>query len=192
MEPLSHLAQYLRSRAPLPQNEIDLICGHFQVERVRRETAVVVQGRRYGKLIFVVEGILRVFVPGPEGEDIVKNFVEANDFFADVECLEKDQPAVVNLSTITDCTLLTLSKVDGGRLAKQLPAWQHMMRQGAMQAMYEMVRKQEFLRVGSAADQYRHFVEHFPNLVQQVPLKDIASYLRITQSSLSRIRKQGW
>jgi CRP-like cAMP-binding protein len=192
MDPVQHLAQYLRSRTPLQQAEIDLIGSHFQPERVRRETAVVTQGRRYGKLIFVVEGILRVFVEGLEGESIVKNFVEANDFFADLACIEKDQPAVVSLSAITACTLLTLSKVDGGRLAKQLPAWAPMMRQGAMQAMYEMVRKQEFLRVGTAVDQYRHFVEHFPNLVQQVPLKHIASYLRITQSSLSRIRKQGW
>lgn len=192
MDPVQHLALYLRSRTPLQPSEIDLICSHFQVERVRRETAVVTQGRRYTKLVFVVEGILRVFIEGPEGEDIVKNFVEPNDFFADMECIEKDQPAVVSLSTITDCTLLTLSKVEGSRLAKQLPAWEPMMRQGAMQAMYEMVRKQEFLRVGSAEDQYRHFVEHFPNLIQQVPLKHIASYLRITQSSLSRIRKQGW
>jgi hypothetical protein len=66
------------------------------------------------------------------------------------------------------------------------------MKAGAMQAMNEMIRKQGFLRIGDATSQYRHFVEHFPSLAQQVPLKYIASYLRVTQSSLSRIRKQGW
>ena len=82
--------------------------------------------------------------------------------------------------------------MDSTRLVKLFPNWEHMMREGAMRAMNEMIRKQEFLRIGTSVDQYRHFVENFPNLVQHVSLKHIASYLGITQSSLSRIRKQGW
>lgn len=190
MDPVQQLARFLE-KSSLPPAEIELVCSHFHVERFRKETRIVTQGRPYGKLVFVAEGILRVFVVTPEGE-VVKNFVEPNDFFADLECIEKDQPAVVNLATVTGATLLTLSKVDSGRLTKAFPPWEHMMREGAMQAMYEMVRKQEFLRIGDSADQYRHFAQHFPNLIQQVPLKYVASYLRVTQSSLSRIRKQRW
>jgi CRP-like cAMP-binding protein len=191
VEPLQHLAQFL-GNAALAQAEIDLVCAHFRVERFRKETRIVTQGRPYGKLVYVAEGLLRVFVVTPEGDEVVKNFVTPNDFFADLECIEKDRPAVVNLATITSATVLTLSKVDGARLVKAFPAWEHLMREGAMRAMYEMVRKQEFLRIGDAADQYRHFAQHFPELIQQVPLKYVASYLRVTQSSLSRIRKQRW
>jgi hypothetical protein len=61
-----------------------------------------------------------------------------------------------------------------------------------MKAMNAMIRKQEFLSLGDAAGKYRHFIKHFPEVAQQVPLKHIASYLQITQSSLSRIRRQGW
>ena len=128
----------------------------------------------------------------PDGDEVVKNFVEKNGFFADLECTEKDRPAVLNLSAVTDCTLLKLSRMDSTRLVKLFPDWEHMMREGAMRAMNEMIRKQEFLRIGTSAEQYRHLVENFPNLIQRVSLKHIASYLGITQSSLSRIRKQGW
>lgn len=192
VDPIQHLAHFLGATPSLTEAEIELVCSHFRVERVRKEVRIVTQGRPYGKLVYVAEGILRVFVVTPEGDEVVKNFVEAGEFFADMECIEKEEPAVVNLASITDCTLLTLSKTDGVRLAKQLPAWEHLMREGAMRAMYEMVRKQEFLRIGDSADQYRHFAQHFPNLIQQVPLKYVASYLRVTQSSLSRIRKQRW
>jgi hypothetical protein len=64
------------------------------------------------------------------------------------------------------------------------------MKVGGIQSMNEMIRKREFLLLGDSAFQYRHFVKHHPLLAQQVPLKYIASFLRITQSSLSRIRRQ--
>jgi hypothetical protein len=50
--------------------------------------------------------------------------------------------------------------------------------------------KQNFLHFGTAVDKYRYFVKHHPNLARQVPLKFISSYLDITQSSLSRIRRE--
>jgi hypothetical protein len=65
------------------------------------------------------------------------------------------------------------------------------MKMGTMQAMNDMIRKQNFLRMGNSIDKYNYFVKNFPVLAQQVPLKYIASFLSITQSSLSRIRKQG-
>jgi CRP-like cAMP-binding protein len=192
MDPIQLLAQHLAAQSSLKQDQIKLICSHFRVEKVRPEARIASQGRPYGKLVFVADGILRVFVVTPDGDEVVKNFVEQNGFFADLECTEKDRPAVLNLSAVTHCTLLTLSKMDSTRLVKLFPNWEHMMREGAMRAMNEMLRKQEFLRIGTSAEQYRHLVENFPDLIQHVSLKHIASYLRITQSSLSRIRKQGW
>lgn len=189
MEPHQRLAQLLRS-ASVAQSDVELVCAHFQVERFRKQTRVVIQGRTYGKLLYVAEGILSVFVTTPDGGKVIKNFIEANGFFADLESIERNHPAVVNVATVTDATLLTLSRADAARLAKSFPAWDRLMQEGARRAMYEMVRQQEFLRIGTSADQYRHFARHFPNLIAEVPLKDIASYLRITQSSLSRIRKQ--
>jgi len=185
------LAEYLKAKSSLKDDEIGLVCAHFKSETIGKETAIVTEGRRYRKLVFVTEGILRLFVRTPDGDEVVKNFAEANDFFADLECIERDLPAVINVTTITDCTLFTLSKVDTDRLIRQLPKWEHMMREGAMQTMNEMIRKQTFLRMGTSVDQYRHLVKNHPNLIQQVSLKYIASYLGITQSSLSRIRKQG-
>ncbi len=189
---MRRLAKYLEEKSRLTQDEIGLVCASFKSERVRKETAVVTVGRYYRKIVFVADGILRVFVPAPGGGEVIKNLVEPNEFFADIGCLEKDLPAAINVTTITDSTLLTLSKVDSDRLVRQLPSWANLIREGAMLAMNEMIRKQTFLRMGAAAERYRYLVEHHPQLIRHVSLKYIASYLGITQSSLSRIRRQGW
>lgn len=180
---------YLKKDSSLKAEEIELICSYFQEEFSEKETPLFAAGSKYKKIVFVIDGILRVFVIDNKGEEIVKNFIEPGSFFADIESFEKNQNSIINLSTITDCTLLTLTKSDSDKLINQLPKWEYLIKAGAMQAMNDMIRKQEFLRIGDASEQYQYFLKHFPLLVQQLPLKYIASYLRVTQSSLSRIRK---
>jgi CRP-like cAMP-binding protein len=193
MDPINAVLQvYLKENSDLKCEEIKIICSCFIEECLEKEEPLVVEGEKLKKIVFVVEGILRVFVMDPDGEEVVKNFLEPNTFFSEIESFDKNLPAVINVSAVTDCKILTLSKTNAELLGKELPQWEYMMKSGAMQAMNDMIRKQNFLRIGNSIDQYRHFVEHFPNLAKQVPLKYIASYLRITQSSLSRIRKQGW
>lgn len=190
MESKDVFAAYLKKDSTLKQKEIELICSFFQEEILEREKPLVMAGNKYKKIVFVVEGILRVFIIDKHGEEVVKNFIEPNSFFADIESLEKNQNSMINVSAVTDCTILTLSKPDADKLVQQLPKWEYLMKVGAMQAMNDMIRKQEFLHIGDSSDQYQYFVKHFPLLARQVPLKYIASYLRITQSSLSRIRRQ--
>lgn len=192
MNDKTSLNSYLKKNSNLRTDEIDIICNYFKLEKLDKEISLVQEGMRYKKIVFVVEGILRVFVIDPNGEEVIKNFIEADNFFSEIESFEKDLPSVINVSTVTNCTILTLTKADAEELVNELPKWEYLMKAGAMQAMNDMIRKQNFLRLGSSADQYRYFVENFPNLARQVPLKYIASYLRITQSSLSRIRKNGW
>ena len=190
MDAKTIFSEYISKLSSLKHEEFELIVSYFQQELVAKETQLVVAGSKYKKIVFVAEGIMRLFVIDPNGEEVVKNFIEPNCFFADIESMDKNQNSMINVSAVTDCTLLTLSKPDADDLVKLLPQWDYLMKAGALNAMSDMIRKQEFLHIGDSSGQYRHFVTHFPLLAKQVPLKYIASYLRITQSSLSRIRRQ--
>jgi CRP-like cAMP-binding protein len=191
MNSIGILDAYFRRNSDLKDDETDIICSYFREESLAREENLFREGDRYKKIAFVAKGILRVFVTDSDGEEIVKNFVEAESFFSDIESFDRNSPSVINVSAVTDCVLLTLSKPDAEILAERMPQWTYLMKMGAIQAMNDMIRKQNFLRIGNSIDKYNYFVKNFPVLAQQVPLKYIASFLSITQSSLSRIRKQG-
>ncbi len=190
MDPKEVFAEYLARNSSLKSEEVELVCSCFQQEFLSKEMPLVVVGSKYKKIVFVAKGILRLFIIDKNGVEVVKNFIEPNCFFADIESMDKNQNSKINVSAVTDCEIVTLSKSDADHLAKILPQWDYLMKVGAMQAMSDMIRKQEFLHMGDSAGQYQHFVKHFPLLAKQVPLKYIASYLRVTQSSLSRIRRQ--
>jgi len=183
-------AEYLKNDPSLTQEEVELICSYFQQEIIKSEFKLLIAGNKYKKIIFVVKGILRIFIIDNNGQEVVKNFIEPNCIFADFESFDKNQIALINVSAVTECTILSLSKADANELIRQLPKWEYLMKARGIQALNEMIKKREFLLIGDSTQQYQHFVKHHPLLAQKVPLKYIASFLRITQSSLSRIRKQ--
>jgi len=180
---------YLKKNTSLNQEEIELIYSYFKIEFLKKEQSLLVAGNKFKKLIYVVDGILRIYIIDNNGNEIVKNFLEPNCLFADAESFDKDKNSLLNVCTVTKCTILTLSRFDYEELIKKLPKWEYLMKVVGMQAMQEMIKRKEFLLIGNSAEQYRYFIEHFSNLARQVPLKYIASFLRVTQSSLSRIRK---
>lgn len=189
MEHFNSFINYLKNNNQYTNDDIVTICSAFNIEQVKSETPLYTNGDRFAKIVFVVSGILRVFIVDDNGEEIVKNFVAENEFFADMDSFDKNLPSPLNVATVTDCILLTLSKSTSDSMKAKFPHWDFSIKTTALESTTQMIAKQNFLRVGGSDDQYRHFVEHFPHLAKRVPLKYIASYLRITQSSLSRIRR---
>ncbi len=189
-DPMNYFVDYLKQKSGLTSAEVSLISSCFSIEKVEKESMLVRAGEKYKKLVFVLEGIFRIYIIDQNGEEVVKNFVEPNCFFAEFESFDKNESSLINVSAVTDCILCTLTKSDSDELVLRLPKWENLMKTGAMEAMAEMFKKREFLLLGDSIDQYRYFVQHHPLLAKHVPLKYIASYLRITQSSLSRIRRQ--
>ncbi|MDH5604324.1 MAG: hypothetical protein OEY51_10300 [Cyclobacteriaceae bacterium] len=51
------------------------------------------------------------------------------------------------------------------------------------------IKDNDFLNYGTAKDKYQEFIKRYPDLIREVPQQYIASYLKITPQSLSRIRK---
>ena len=51
------------------------------------------------------------------------------------------------------------------------------------------IKDNDFLNYGTAKDKYQEFLKWYPDLMREVPQNYIASYLKITLRSLSRIRK---
>jgi len=192
MESMNILFNHLKQNSSFNLEEINTICSLFRIEKLSKEEALFQKGNRYTKIVFVIEGVLRTFIHNKNGEEIIKNFITEKEFFSEIESFENNMPCAFNVSSITNCIIATLSRSNSKKLSEKIPVWEHAMKSEAIKAMNNMIRKQEFLNKGEAAEKYQYFVRNFPKLAQQIPLKHIASYLHITQSSLSRIRKQAW
>lgn len=89
----------------------------------------------------------------------------------------------------TDCKLFVFSVQDWNEISDTVIGWNEIIQKIAAKNHKDKLDRRSSMVAQDATTRYMEFFTQFPSLVNQIPLSYIASYLGITQSSLSRIRK---
>jgi CRP-like cAMP-binding protein len=115
-------------------------------------------------------------------------FAFQNDFFTELNSLKSDKPTQFNIQAIEDSNLLSIDKSKMEKLYKEFPFWRQFARQIWEDAFLKVVNGILSYQTMTAEERYIKLMKQY-DLLQRVPLKQLASYLGITQTSLSRLRR---
>lgn len=191
MEQIHPIAPHFKKLNLFSDDEISFICNHFEKETIPANHYFLKAGQKCSKIGFLVHGILASYIIGDDGEMAVKHFIQKPSFFTDLDNFQKQSVAFLNIKAMVDSDIYFITRKNNDKLCRYNANWLKVMGIFSSEALKEMVLMQNFLYFGTAAEKYNHFVKNYPQLAQQVPLKYIAAYLGVTQSSLSRIRREG-
>jgi CRP-like cAMP-binding protein len=139
--------------------------------------------QRSGELntkVFTVEsGLLRSYSIDNKGKEHIYMFAPENWIITD-NC-EGDIPCDLYIDAIEDSTI-TVTEKDFTKLTSD--------RKLLIKRINVLQKRVIMLMSSSAVERYQHFVETYPDIIQRVPQRMIASYLGITPEALSRLRKE--
>ena len=138
-------------------------------------------------IYFINKGIARVYYY-KDGTDITEYFAFENNLVARVESLFKGRPSNKAIQILEDSEIVAINATALFNLYDNFPDIERLARKITESAYVESVNRLESIQFHSADERYKALLEEDPNILQRVPLKYIASYLGITQVSLSRIR----
>lgn len=99
-------------------------------------------------------------------------------------------PSRITLEAITKCEFIELPRVQFVKLLFSHLDLAQFATKGVANYLGMTHYKQALLRTLNAEQRYKHFLLEFPEVAVKAKLSDIASYINVTQQSLSRIRKQ--
>lgn len=180
---------YVLQFGNLNQQQTELITSKSFVLELRKDQYFSEAGKISRQVGFVLDGVVRVCYYNNKGEEITKYFIDENNLVVDIESFDNEIPSSAYVQAITDCTLLCFNKRDWQELLNTIIGWDAMVHRMVAKALIQKVERRSPLVTEDATERYLKFLEIYPNIVNRVPLAYIASYLGITQSSLSRIRK---
>jgi CRP-like cAMP-binding protein len=186
---MDKLINYLLEFGQLNQQQIDMIKRKAQVLELKKGDYFSEAGKIPKQVAFIEEGILRVCYYNSEGDEITKYFVDENNFAVDINSFNQKIPSSEYVQAVTDCSLLVFSTESLNDLSATIIQWDGIINKITEKALVEKVNKLSPMLAEDATTRYLSFLEKFPNLANRIPLSYLASYLGITQSSLSRIRK---
>ncbi|MDT4864660.1 hypothetical protein FQZ97_994260 [compost metagenome] len=98
-------------------------------------------------------------------------------------------PTEYQIQAVTDVELLRISYDDIQEVYKESGVGNTIARKIVEGLYIAKVRRELSLLTEDAETRYRRLLQEWPELVKQLPLKDIASYIGITPQALSRIRR---
>ena len=186
---MDKLINYLLEFGQLNQQQIDLIKRKAQVLELKKDDYFSEAGKIPKQVAFIEKGILRVCYYNSNGDEITKYFIDENNFAVDINSFNQKIPSSEYVQAVTDCKLLIFSTESLNDLSATIIQWDGIIYKITEKALVEKVNKLSPMLAEDAKTRYLNFLEKFPNLANRIPLSYLASYLGITQSSLSRIRK---
>ncbi len=172
----------------LPKKAIDYIVGYAETELIEPGSDFLPQGTICSKIGFVNKGVIRVYATGKNGDEVTKYFVRENQFVVDLESYYNATPAESVFQAVLATEIFTIQRNTWNGLTEEIPKLYVLMKSLTEATLLNKLKDNDFLNFGSAKEKYLEFIKRYPDLALKIPQRYIASYLKITPQSLSRIR----
>ncbi len=187
---MKEFVDYLLQFGNLNKQQIELISRKGIELNLLKDDYFSEAGKVARQVGFLVEGLTRVCYYNKKGEEITKYFIEDNNLVVDIESFDNEICSSAYVQALTDCRLICFAKKDWQELLHTIIGFDAIVHRMIAKALIQKVERRSPLVTEDATERYLKFLEIYPNVANRVPLSYIASYLGITQSSLSRIRKK--
>ena len=186
---MDNFIEYVLQFGNLNKQQIDLIKSKATEVELHKDEYYWEAGKTVKQIGFLTNGVIRVFYYNNKGEEITRYFIDENHLILSGNTVDQVYTPSEYLSATTDCKLVVFSKQDWKDLSDTIIGWSSIIQKIITKHHTEKITRRSELVSQEGTERYLDFIKKFPTLVNRVPLSYIASYLGITQSSLSRIRK---
>lgn len=186
---MQRFINYLLEFGHLTEEDKAFVCEKVKVVELNKNEYFSRRNQVTNQLGFSLEGVLRTCYYNENDDLVTKYFVCPSEFAIDLLSYSTQVPSKECIMTVTDCKLAVLTRSDLYEIASVVPTWNAIIKAVTAKGMMVKVNRLSPMVTDDAKTKYNKFLESYPGLANQIPLSLIASYLGITSSSLSRIRR---
>lgn len=179
----------LKQHISLTAAQQNLIHQSLRKKIIKRKDYLLIEGEICTFEGFVVKGCLRSYFVNELAEEVNIAFATEGWWVGDICSFDTQTPGTMYIQALEDCELFLLHHEDKERLYAQIPVLERYFRI-LVQRHLSIMQQRLFATIAQPAPlRYESFIQHYPQLLQRIPLKQIASYLGISPEFLSKIRK---
>jgi CRP-like cAMP-binding protein len=184
---MESLKKFINSQILIDELDLNVILNNFEELKILKENIVFKKNQIVSNYYYVKSGGLRIYFDQNERE-ITSWIALENEFFTDLKSLKKQIPTRFNVQALENSVIFTIKSDIMEQLYNQYPAWQQFGRQIWETNFLNLIEGVTSFQTMTAEERYLKMMQE-SELLQRVPLKHLASFLGVTPSSLSRLRK---
>lgn len=183
------ITTFIQSIYPLPNDILEEVVSHFQHLEYPKNYYLLKQGRPCKYLWFLIKGAVRYFYTDENGKESNVWFSLDADIVADAPSFISQNPSNESIQLLEDSELYAIERNKLYSLLQRhhsLALWYiNLVEKHYVVQIEDRTSDLQFL---TAKQRYEKLLAQFPTISNRINLGHIASYLNITQETLSRIR----
>ncbi len=187
MADIAQLKELLSFEYRMSDENFDKLFSLCEELHFGQDETIVAQGVVDDNIYIVKDGLLRALYYTDNKENTMYFAFDGDIVTSLASSFRAELPSFIKLESCCDSVVYRIPKQDFLNLARGSLDFSNWILDYAFEQLFALERKKTYIS-GDAFDRYESLVSKRPELLQKVPLRIIASYLGITQQSLSRLR----
>ena len=190
-ENLQQIKSYLDQIASISELDWTFFTSKLKRHIISKKSIFLKAKEIENHISFIESGVVRLFIPkeNPEKE-ITFGFSFKNQFVSAYDSFLTQTPSSYQLQALTETTILSITYEDLQLVYKHTQIGNLIGRLTAERLFLIKSKREQNLLNLSAEERYLKLFKERPELLKEIPLKYISSYIGVTAQALSRIRKR--
>lgn len=184
------LFQYLSQFDFLSTQEVDHMIAKFTYKTIKKNELFIKAGTVCDQLAFIQKGAVRAFSSDDNGLETTTCFSFENQFVTVYDSFISRGSAQKSIQALEDCDLLTINYTTFRQLAMEIPSWIYLQELLTRQAFQEKEYYHIHFKNKTAKEKYSHLLSEQAEIVRRASVEQIASYLGMTQRTLTRVKRE--
>jgi len=184
------LTSYIQNTISVTAEELEVILARFQLTKLKKNEVVLANGETSQRTFFVVKGCLRIFFINEDGQEATRYFAFENQFATALVSFITSDASEEFIQAVEDTEVYSISHEDFYELLDSVPQWEKFYRIYLETAYVTNTRRLMSFLVKDALEKYRQLLQENPVVVRRLSNKMVASYLNISQETLSRLKSK--
>lgn len=184
------LIDYIRARVSVTDEALETILSRFHLLSAAKNELLIQHGRKSQRTFFVLKGCLRIYFINEQGLEATRYFAFEHQFATALVSFITRQPSQEFIQALEDSELYYIAQKDFYELLDLVPAWEKFYRSYLEKAYVNNTNHLMSVTTLDAAERYRLLLDQNPAVVRRLPNRIVASYLNISQETLSRLKSK--
>lgn len=184
------LAQFIKDKIVISEEDLTTILACFKPMSVKKTELLVSQGEFGQQLFFVSKGCVRIFFINEEGQESTRFLAFENHFASALVSFITENSSMEYVQTLEDSELLFINRKDFFNLLETHPIWEKFYRHYLEFAYVTNTNRLMSFITMDAKMRYENLLKERPIVVKRLPNKVVASFLNISQETLSRLKSK--
>lgn len=188
---LQFIRDYIEEIAQISDADWQNFSQRLQKRQLEKRTVFLKLGEIENYISFIQDGIVRFYIPKEfKEQEVTFGFCFKNQFVSAYDSFLTQKPTLYELETLANTTLYSISYQDLQQVYQTTDFGNLIGRLTAERLFYIKSKREQSLLNETPEQRYLNLFKERPELIHEIPLKYVSSYIGVTPQALSRIRKR--